>query len=175
MQKDQAKQLGARWDGENKVWYLDMEVISDLEPFLRWIVHIELEENDPTIKSNEFFIAKSVQSCWKCKKNTRVYSFYLEEYDSIHVHDDKVFWMQNDLPTIIEGVEFLNPEALEAMEVVTGSYSNDYSKFARSRYYMNHCENCKAKQGDFFLHCEPGNAFCPVTKDEVERITIYRG
>ena len=33
-EKDQAKQLGARWDAARKVWYVDGR--DDLEPFSRW-------------------------------------------------------------------------------------------------------------------------------------------
>ena len=33
-EKDQAKQLGARWDAARKVWYVDGR--DDLKPFARW-------------------------------------------------------------------------------------------------------------------------------------------
>jgi hypothetical protein len=33
-EKDQAKQLGARWDAARKVWYIDGR--DDLAPFARW-------------------------------------------------------------------------------------------------------------------------------------------
>jgi hypothetical protein len=34
-EKDQAKALGARWDGDRRVWYIvDVE---DLTPFMRWL------------------------------------------------------------------------------------------------------------------------------------------
>ena len=33
-EKDQAKQLGARWDAARKVWYVDGR--DDLSPFARW-------------------------------------------------------------------------------------------------------------------------------------------
>ena len=33
-EKDQAKQLGARWDAARKVWYVDGR--DDLAPFARW-------------------------------------------------------------------------------------------------------------------------------------------
>ena len=34
-QKDDAKSLGARWDGINKVWYIEDK--EDLTPFMRWM------------------------------------------------------------------------------------------------------------------------------------------
>lgn len=41
-EKDQAKALGARWDGARKTWYIvDVE---DLTPFMRWIGHKAIEK-----------------------------------------------------------------------------------------------------------------------------------
>ena len=35
VEKDQAKNLGARWDAAKKVWYV--KDVEDLRPFVRWI------------------------------------------------------------------------------------------------------------------------------------------
>jgi hypothetical protein len=34
-QKDEAKRLGARWDPDKRVWYV--ENIENLSPFLKWM------------------------------------------------------------------------------------------------------------------------------------------
>lgn len=34
-EKDEAKQLGARWDAARKVWYIEGK--EDLKPFARWL------------------------------------------------------------------------------------------------------------------------------------------
>jgi hypothetical protein len=41
-------------------------------------------------------------------------------------------------------------------------------------YLMNHCENCGAKLGDFFMHSEPGGAFFPTSPQEAQRMTLIR-
>jgi len=37
-ERNEAKALGARWDGARQVWYI--EDVEDLTPFLRWIPNI---------------------------------------------------------------------------------------------------------------------------------------
>lgn len=44
-EKDQAKALGAKWDGENKVWRVKKQ--DDMTSFNRWLPQA-LEEEDPT-------------------------------------------------------------------------------------------------------------------------------
>ena len=34
-EKDSAKKLGAKWDGEKKVWYV--KDLDNLSPFLKWM------------------------------------------------------------------------------------------------------------------------------------------
>src|SRR5712671_6850640 len=42
------------------------------------------------------------------------------------------------------------PERVQMqMRSVTGHYRNDFSKTTQSFYWMNHCEHCGMKQGDF--------------------------
>mgnify|MGYP007069472975 CR=1 FL=1 len=43
-EKDQAKALGARWDGQKKVWYVvDPD---DLQPFVRWLGKNALDQRE---------------------------------------------------------------------------------------------------------------------------------
>lgn len=37
---------------------------------------------------------------------------------------------------------------------------------------MNHCLNCYAKIGDFYLHCEPSAAFYPVERMCFDKIVV---
>ncbi|WP_157649298.1 hypothetical protein [Burkholderia ubonensis] len=39
---------------------------------------------------------------------------------------------------------------------------------------MNHCAECDAKFGDFFIHSEPGGAFFPVSEGEAELIRLMK-
>jgi hypothetical protein len=41
-------------------------------------------------------------------------------------------------------------------------------------YYANICCSCGANFGDFFLHSEPGGAFCPMTEEHAVRMKITK-
>ena len=56
-EKDEAKQLGARWDAAKKVWYL--ENVVDMTPFSKWI---------PTEEKNSFSIAATSASVVPAKQ-----------------------------------------------------------------------------------------------------------
>ncbi|WP_053162779.1 hypothetical protein [Pseudomonas brassicacearum] len=56
----------------------------------------------------------------------------------------------------------------------TNKFKQAYSKTTGSCYLMNHCENCGAKLGDFFMHSEPGGAFFPTSPQEAKRMTLIR-
>src|SRR5688572_26180062 len=45
----------------------------------------------------------------------------------------------------------------------------DMSKTARSRYVMNHCAHCDAKQGDHYVH-GPDGPFWPQSSTEFESV-----
>ena len=56
----------------------------------------------------------------------------------------------------------------------TESFKLAYSKTAGARYFMNHCQHCGAKLGDFFMHSEPGGAFFPTSPAQANKMTLFR-
>lgn len=70
-EKDDAKRLGARWDGERKVWYVLDGV--DAGAFGRWLP----SEPDIGVRSSSYFIAQTTKPCWKCSEHTSVFGFIL--------------------------------------------------------------------------------------------------
>jgi len=46
-----------------------------------------------------------------------------------------------------------------------GNYRPDSSKTVADTYWMNHCQECGAKIGDWFVN-KPGEAFFPTTEEE---------
>lgn len=191
-EKDEAKVLGARWDPVNKVWYVPDSL--DNAPFKKWMP----EEPDIQIRSSRYFIAESATKCWKCGQSTKVYGFVvpsghevLEEIDvdaseKFFANDDEykawckspesveLRWVSSEEPTIIHFVDHIPPAVALKMQGLSRHYRVDYSKQADGSYWMNHCEHCGMKQGDFNQYAEPGGAFFPVTAEEAFRITLYQ-
>jgi hypothetical protein len=50
-----------------------------------------------------------------------------------------------------------------------GHFRPDESKTLSQRCWMNHCRECGAKIGDWYVH-KPGEAFFPTTEDELSRL-----
>lgn len=50
-----------------------------------------------------------------------------------------------------------------------GNFRPEDSKTLEQRYWMNHCRECGAKIGDWYVHT-PGEAFFPTTEDEMRRL-----
>lgn len=54
-----------------------------------------------------------------------------------------------------------------------GAFHPDDSKTLGERYWMNHCRDCGAKIGDWFVH-KPGEAFFPTSDEEIKKLKGWR-
>ena len=157
-EKDEAKLLSARWNPNIKKWYVPIGV--NLSLFEKWM----LVENEFALPP--LFIVKSAQECWKCSQPSDVYciasSGFLDEDGT-----DNEFTTFSNLENIGIQVETLIQEYIPL-------YKLDYSKTVEGVYYMNHCQNCSVKLGDFFMHSEPGGAFFPMSENSATKIIIFQ-
>jgi hypothetical protein len=167
-EKYEAKQLGARWDPSFKVWYVPDGV--DPHPFQRWLP----SPPDVTIRANNYSIAQAEDTCWKCGELTHMYSFLLPAgYQSFERGEDHVdAWYTNEGRSMVSYVTDLLPTVAARIKAITRHYYLDFSKTTNSSYWMNHCEHCGMKQGDFAMHCEPGGAFFPIDEEAVSSIRL---
>ena len=157
-EKDEAKSLGARWNPNIKKWYVPIGVNTSL--FERWM----LVENEFAL--SPLFIVKSAQECWRCNQSSDVYciasSGFLDEDGT-----------ENDF-TIFSNLENIDIRVEKLIQEYIPLYKPDYSKTAEGVYYMNHCQNCSVKLGDFFMHSEPDGAFLPMSENSATKITIFQ-
>ncbi|MDQ1835226.1 DUF5710 domain-containing protein [Massilia scottii] len=170
-EKDEAKGLGARWDGSLKLWYIPDGVSS--AAFSRWIP----AEPDIGLQCDTYFIAETTTNCWRCHERTTVFGFILPAgHASLEEDDDdqdSYAWRQYDEPTIVHYVTDLLPSVASRMKAFSRNYRIDFSKTTESSYWMNHCEHCGMKQGDFGMYCEPEGAFSPISPAGAARITLH--
>jgi hypothetical protein len=190
-QKDRAKQLGARWDAKRKVWFVPEGV--DAAPFFEW----RPQAPKFNLRSVSYYIAESSKTCWHCQHRTAVFSLVLpagheaavpvdeeqEGFGPNDEYDDADFLAWIDSPASIawepqEDVAAINYVSLLPSPVIarlmrrTTNYRVDVSKTTESAYWMNHCEVCGVKQGDFEMYHEPGGAFFPMDKQDAELISL---
>lgn len=167
-EKEEAKQLGARWDSSSKVWFVPDGV--DPHAFQRWLP----SPPDVTIRANSYSVAQTGDACWKCGEFTRMYSFLLPTgYQTFEQGDDDVeAWFTNEGQSMVSYVTDLLPSVAARIKSIARYYYLDFSKTTNSSYWMNHCEHCGMKQGDFAMHCEPGGAFFPMDEEALASIKL---
>ena len=170
-EKDAAKRLGARWDAARKLWYVPDGV--DAGAFGRWLPG----EPDIGIRSSRYFIARTTQRCWKCGERTRVFGLALPAgYGMLEADDDdeeRLVWYRYDAPSFVYYVTDLLPGVAARIQSFTRHYRVDFSQTTQSSYWMNHCERCGMKQGDFGMYCEPQGAFFPMQGRAASRIVLH--
>jgi len=59
------------------------------------------------------------------------------------------------------------------MRSLSDQYRKDFSRTTQTFYWMNHCEHCGMKQGDFELFEEFDTPFCPVDVRGASRILLH--
>jgi|GEM_PF-737131 hypothetical protein len=184
-QKDLAKSLGAKWDNKRKSWFVPNGV--NTTPFIHWITEriVPLYQS-PNIRSNNFYIVKSKEICWKCSKLSEVFAFFLPsghekieywEYEPCQNQPPSNLievkeWIKAEHAIFVTYVDYLSEYPLKLIKEISSNYYYDFSKTTSDNYYMNHCKHCGSKQGDFFMYSEPGGAFCPSSKIHAEEMVF---
>lgn len=113
------------------------------------------------------YLLKSFYSCYRCKKESEVFSLVVKKFmlfNEVHEH-----------PYGYSYITELSCNIKEAIACFTNKFYRDYSKTTKTNYYMNHCEHCGAKFGDWQLHNEPDQAFTVCFDDGLEsRIIVTK-
>lgn len=162
-EKDVVKRLGARWDTFDRVWYVPPGV--DPEQFERWLPEGS-QVNAFEIVSDSYIIMQARKSCWSCGALLSVYGFMLPPMHKelrLVRGDRGGHWHElieePDYPALISQITRLEPSVARRMGQRTEHYRPGRSETLQSTYWVNHCEHCGQKQGDFHLYHEPGGAF----------------
>lgn len=166
-EKDEAKMLGARWDTANKTWYIP-EGIS-IANFSKWLPV-------GNVNAPYWYIAQASGHCWKCGKETVMTSVLLPEgHQTLEQDDDgPVYWKKHSVPAFIFYIDDMSDHILENLGLFQHYLSKDYSKTVDAKYWMNHCQHCHMKQGDFQLHCEDDSVFSPADRSQASRILLSK-
>ena len=166
-EKDDAKRLGARWDAARKTWFLPD--CTETAPFANWLP----KRSDFNLRCTSYFIAQSMRTCWHCARDTRVFSFLLPRgHRARQDSHESADWELQESEAIIYYITQIPASVQAQMQSVTGYYRNDFSKTTQSFYWMNHCDHCGMKQGDFELFEEFDTPFCPINPQDASRILL---
>lgn len=166
-EKDAVKKLGARWDGGRKTWYVPEGV--SLSGFEKWLPF-------RNVRSSYWYITQTKGICWKCQETTLLTSILLPEgHQTLEAgsKENETFWMTRDKPAFIFYIYDIPHENLLKLQDIKHYLAKDFSKTTQSKYWMNHCQHCSSKQGDFQMHCEPEGYFCRLNPDTAKEILLY--
>lgn len=153
-EKDEAKRLGARWDSRQKAWY----VPEGIEPtlFNKWLP----ESQTPNVRAPRWDLAIASRECRRCGELTRVYAILLpSEHETLEEEDDPAgdCWERGEYAVLLSYVEAVPASVVAHLHMqAQHHYRLDHSQTTNSFYWMNHCEHCDAKLGDFETIEEPG-------------------
>jgi Domain of unknown function (DUF5710) len=173
-EKDDAKQLGARWDASVKKWYVADHLTSS--SFSRWTEsHQQLNQ----ILIAPIWILSALEQCYNCTKISHVNCLASTSIKDIEYDDyNQAYHLLvniKDEQLTISNLETFDSRLLQPIKQYAPNYFLDYSKTQGAEVWMNHCEYCGTKLGDFFLHNEPSGAFFPMSKDKstISRFLIF--
>jgi hypothetical protein len=166
-EKDEAKRLGAKWDPSAKVWYAPDGI--DLVSFERWLP----QDATGTLSAPSYSLARSEKSCWKCGDRTEVFCILLPAGFNKR-QSGTADWIPVRSPAFLSYLTLLSQPVDERIKTLAPGYRMTYSAKAGRSYWMNHCQRCDIKQGDFDLHCEPNGAFLPLDPTHAQRISLLQ-
>lgn len=169
-EKDEAKQLGARWSPELKKWYVQNK--EDYPKFARWILNQGF-----IVVCDAIYVLEGRQNCFKCGKETRVIEFALEnffefeggQYEGESIEYD--YW--DDVIRIAGPIDPIPTPILKYLQSKY-NYKDRYSSTTGESHINNCCDNCDVLQGDFYLFNEVDSPFFINTEEKVRNLKIYK-
>lgn len=177
-EKDEAKKLGAKWNGDLKKWYVEER--EDYLEFNKWLCP---ESDEFCIIYDYIYIAVGERECFKCKKPTRVIGLGFDNF--IHLYRD---WEDDeDKYGTLDGEECLDDKDIHIVPIPdylpenilkaiknNFNFKERYSKTTETSGLSNCCENCDMLQGDFFIFSEVDSPFYIDGEEKAEKIILYK-
>lgn len=159
-EKEEAKRLGARWNPELKLWFVEIKDTVP-SPLYRWLI----EEADYNLLAEDYSIVMASKPCWKYHEQTIVTTFLLDRYYELTCCEEAEIkipfynWQEVHNLTFISNITTLDESVLQEMSRVNPHYRKTYSKALDGSYFANNCMHCGMLQGDFNLYQEPSSIF----------------
>lgn len=101
-EKEEAKELGAKWNPEQKKWYVHEK--NDYPKFAKWIA-----KQGSIVVCDAIYLLEGKQNCFKCGKGTRVIGFGLENFYDFEGEFDDEFDYDSDIPYYTDVIHIAGP------------------------------------------------------------------
>lgn len=169
-EKNEAKALGARWNGDAKRWFVPDG--RNVTPFRRWM-------------PESIYLVIGSHACWRCGEDTEVAGFgipyslsedekderSIEEFEEIGHHG--IDTTGADRLSMTGSLGCIPTEIRGYLRWRCG-YKVAYSRTERGEYLANTCRHCGALQGRFFLFEEVDSPFFIDSMERLEALEFLR-
>src|SRR6185437_14792060 len=98
------------------------------------------------------------RECWRCEALTSVFAIVLPSgHETLIAEDDPRAdrWVRGEWSVLLSYVGDVPRCVAAEFQMIAPQYRVDHSRTIGSSYWMNHCEHCDAKLGDFETIEEP--------------------
>lgn len=122
----------------------------------------------PGLRAHRFWLITGKANCWKCSQQTDVSAIVLDGYEEAMEEGE---WEPSNERTVLSYITAIDPASLTAIQSVASWMRFSRSETADATYLANHCGNCGALQGDWFL-AKPGEVFFPTDRSELQDFKV---
>lgn len=119
-----------------------------------------------TISLTNPILLNGISTCYKCNKKINVFAFACKPYIDKSQYQLPILSYVTNIEPSIENI--INSTRIGKI------FFADYSNTTDSIYYMNHCQYCGAKRGEFYLHEEPSGAFFVQNEKKLSELCYFK-
>lgn len=148
---------GAHYDADSNVWYVEEHELTEA------LGRYAYDMDDCNIVAPYYLVVSTKITCWSCHQPTRVLAVMFTRY--LRKSQDGKGWESVKRNSFVFHINQL-PEAIKK-NIKASNYYVDKSKTTGLRYWMNHCEICGERLGDYELFCLAEDAFRLMTVEHL--------
>lgn len=103
--------------------------------------------DEVSVRAPTYLIASTQRPCWKCGAETAVYVLAVEP--PFERRDGPEQWRAGSKLAILSYVRNLPKRVVDHVKQIAPRYFRDESQWHPKPYWMNHCDHCGSKIGDY--------------------------
>lgn len=123
---------------------------------------------EQNVKASSFYTVGATARCEACEKSTRVAALAVPTAHQMF-DEEGSSWDLAQAPALIFDLSRVPESVLRHLRRVASGFRQSIFE---PDAWRNHCTHCGAELDEQYLHCEPGVAFVPTTREEAAKITL---
>jgi hypothetical protein len=130
----------------------------------------------PNIRAPRYCLAESSRDCLRCAHHKPVFAIALPPgHQELCIEDGPAddHWEPVDLAALLLYIADMPEPIPTRLRLLAPRYRIDFTQGTESFYWMNHCEHCDAKLGDFDTIDGYNTAFNPMTPEGAAAIQLH--